>query len=148
MGQLDAERAFYTAFNTLGYAYVSWPNGPEINTPSVPIPADTLWYELDTLYGSANAAGAAIAPIRYIGLFQVRIHAPVKDSFGNAFGTSAIGSAAEAISTAFKLGTSIPYPVSNPVVYVHCNEPSIAHLGKIVPEWYTVVVRIPFRLDN
>lgn len=148
MGQLNAERAFYTAFAALGYTYVSYPNGPILNTPANPIPANTLWYELDTLYSNPNAVGLGSPIVRYPGLFQVRIKAPVTDSFGNPYGTAIVAASAETIAATFKLGTSIPYPVSAPVAYVYCNEPSIVHLGKMEPEWYTVVVRIPFRLDN
>ena len=56
MGQFDAERAFVTAFVALGYTYVSYPNGPKLNTPDNPIAADSLWYELDTLYAAPKAA--------------------------------------------------------------------------------------------
>jgi hypothetical protein len=143
MGQLDAERAFFTAFAALGYGYVSYPNGPELNTPAAPIPAGTIWYELDVLYAKPKAVGIGSPTVRYIGLYQVTLRAPTADAFGNPFGTYAIGSAAETIAAAFKLATPLPYGS----VVSHCEEPVIVHLGKVVPEWYSVVVRIPFWMD-
>jgi len=148
MGQLNAERAFYAAFALLGYAYVSYPGGPKLNLPTAPIPASTIWYELDTLYSNPNPVGLGSPIIRYPGLFQVRVNAPNADANGNPYGTYAVNASAEAVATAFKLGTSLSYPTVNPVAFVHCDEPGIVHLGNMKPEWYTVVVRIPFRLDN
>ena len=147
MAQLDAERAFYTAFAALAYPYVSYPNGEKINTVASPIPANTLWYALDTLYSNSVAVGIGNnTPIRYRGLFQVAIRAPVTDSFGNPFGTYAVGTRAEEIALAFKLGTSLPYPVVTPTAWAQCEEATITHLGNVEPEWYTVIVRIPFHM--
>jgi hypothetical protein len=148
MAQLDAERAFYAAFGALAYPYVSFPNGPKLNTPSDPIPADTLWHVLDTLYATSKAVGAGDQTIRYTGLFQVAVKAPVTDSFGNPFGTFAVGARAELIASTFKLGTSLPYPVGTPTSFAHCEEPTITHLGNVEPEWYTVIIRIPFHMDS
>jgi hypothetical protein len=148
MGQLNAERAFHAAFAALGYTYVSYPNGPKLNLPSAPIPASTIWYSLFTLYSKAAAVGLGSSIIRYPGLFQVTIKAPSADANGNPYGTYAIAAAAEAVAAAFKLGTSIAYPTGTPVAYVHCEEPTITHIGNVEPEWYTVVVRVPFRMDN
>jgi hypothetical protein len=148
VGQPNAKRAFHAAFGALGYTYVSYPNGPKLNTPASPIPAETLWYSLHTLSSQPNARGLGDATIRYQGLFQVTIRAPVTDTFGNPFGTYLIDAAAETIATAFKLGTQLGYPLGNPTVYAHCGVPETIDLGNIEPEWYTVVVRIPFWLDN
>lgn len=146
MAQLDAERAFYTAFGALGYSYVSYPNGEVLNTAASPIPAETLWYVLDTLYANSLAAGAGDTYTWHKGIFQVTVRGPVTDSFGNPFGTYAIGSRAETIALAFKLGTSLPYPASTPTAWAQCEEPTIIHRGKVEPDWYTVVVSIPFHM--
>ena len=148
MAQLDAERAFFTAFSSLGYSYISYPNGVILNTPANPIPADTLWYSLDVLYARSIAVGIGDRGLRYKGLFQATIRGPVTDSFGNPSGTYAIGTRAEAIAAYFYLGRSLPYPVAVPTAWVQCEEPTIVHLGKIEPEWYTVVVRIPFHMTE
>ena len=144
MSQLDAERAFYTAFSALGKTYVSYPNGVILNTPSNPIPVETLWYVLDVLYGKPSVISLGSSQIRYAGVFQITIKSPVVDTYGNAYGTYAIGVDAYSLASSFKLGTDLPYLTK----HVRCEEPIITHLGKIEPEWYTVVVRIPFRMDD
>lgn len=146
MGQLDAERAFYAAFSALGYTYVSYPNGEVLNTAASPIPPDTLWHALDVMYADSLAAGAGDSYTWHRGIYQATVRGPVTDSFGNPFGTYAIGARAEAIATAFKIGTSLPYPVAAPTVWAQCEEPTIIHRGKVEPDWYTVVVRIPFHM--
>jgi hypothetical protein len=148
MGQPDATRAFHSAFSALNYSYVSYPNGPELNTSANPIPADTLWYALDVLSSKPKVVGSGTGITRYKGIFQVTIRAPVKSAKGNPFGTYAIYASAEVIAIAFKLATSLLVPDSSPSIYAHCEEPETIDLGKLEPEWYAVVVRIPYWMDE
>jgi hypothetical protein len=144
MGQPNAKRAFHTAFATLGYTYVSYPNGPKMNTPAHPIPADTLWFVLHTLSSAPTARGLGDPTIRYKGLFQVTIKSPVTGANALPFGTNALDAAVDAIVARFKLGTSLPYGA----VFAHCEEPQTTELGNVEPEWYTAIVRIPFWMDD
>jgi hypothetical protein len=148
MSQLDAGRAFFTAFSALGKTYVSYPNGKKLNTPSDPIPVETLWYVLDVMYGKPNVIASGQPNLRHNGIFQVTIKSPVVDSLGNPYGTYAVGIDADSIAASFKLGTDLPYPATNPTKHVRCEEPQIVILGNQEPEWFTVIVRIPFRMDD
>jgi hypothetical protein len=56
--------------------------------------------------------------------------------------------AAEAIAATFKRGSVHAYAVSRvETTYVRCSTPSVLHRGKVTPEWYSIVVRIPFMAD-
>jgi hypothetical protein len=136
--QTDAEKALNAKFASLGYTYVSWPSGPKI-TP----PADAVNYSVATLYGQTVAAAVGYdAQKRALGLYQVTIRCPETGS-----GTSVAIDAAEAVVAAFPRGTTLPYPVAAPTVHVNVRDATITHLGNVTEEWYTVVVRIPFRMD-
>lgn len=141
--QMDIEAALTEAFVAQGHdpTDTAFPNGPSLSTTA-------LNYTLDFLYADGQAAALGLnAADRHLGLFQVTIRGPVQTATGDAAGMYANRTAASAVSLAFKRGTVFPYPVLTPAVYVHTQTPTITHLGKVTPEWYTTVVRIPFWAD-
>lgn len=142
MGRLEIEGALHAKFATLGYTYVSYPNGPVVD------PGLNINFSLFTVYGDSEAAGIGNnAPDRHKGFFQVTIRGPLVDATGNPTGTYAIMAAADAVALAFKKGTSCGYPAAAPTSYVHCQVPTVRHLGSLGDGWYTVVVRVPFTSD-
>lgn len=141
--QADIERAFSERFATLGYTYVSTPNGPTTGPT-----ATDMNYSLDFLYNDGFATGIGeSAYSRYQGFFQVTIHVPVVTATGDAPGLYVGLTSAKAIADLFPRGLSIGYPSAAPVTYVHCQTPTIKHLGKTTPEWYSLIVRVPFWSD-
>ena len=141
--QFDAESALFERFGTLSYTYVSYPNGPKIESPST-----SINYSLAIIYGDGNSVGLGTdAATRYRGIFQVTIRVPVTSATGDAVGLYDAKVSASAIMALFKRGTSIGYPAAAPETYIHCGSPTSVHLGNVTPEWYTIVVRVPFWED-
>lgn len=143
MAQMDIERALFAAFATLGYSYVSYPNGPKV-TPA----ATDLNYSVSVMYAPAHAAGTgASAYDRYTGIFQALVRCPLIDSVGNPAGTYAGATQAEVIKAKFKRGASFYYPATGDATYVHCKTPTIEHLGNLDGAWYTIAVSVPWWAD-
>lgn len=143
--QTDIEKALLAKFDTLGLTYVSYPNAPSVEPP-----ATSINYSVDVLYGDGVAAASGLnAPRRYVGLFQVTVRAPVTTATGDAPGMYAGLAAAETIAAAFPLGASFQYPAlpAAAETWVHTRTPTITHLGKVTPEWFSTIVRIPFWCD-
>jgi hypothetical protein len=130
MGQSDIERALNTKFATLGYTFVSYPNGPVVD------PGIVQNYSVTTLYGEglADAVGSNAAN-RFVGIYQVTVRCPA-DGTGVYAGMTSVN----AILTAFTLGTILTYGTAQ----VHCKMSLVRHFGLLGDSWYTLVVRIPF----
>lgn len=142
--QSDVEKALLDHYSSLGYdAITSFPNGP-----SLTFPITTMNFAVETIFAKATASGLTTsAPDRHRGLFQVTIRVPKVGTDGNPVGTYAAYTAANAISTAFKRGTTIVYPLSTPPQRVQMSSPVVKHFPKASDTWYIMVVRAEFWAD-
>lgn len=144
MSRAGIESAFLEKFATLGYTYVSLPNGPKVESP-----ATSMNYSLSVIYGDSEAAGlGAAAANRHNGYLQILVRAPLTTASGDAAGTYEVNSSVDVIEAAFKKGTSLQYPSVTPTTFVHCQVPSTRILGNLGDSWYTVAIRVPFTSDS
>lgn len=136
MGTLaDVEIALSVHFENLGYPYVSWPAGAQLND----VPDNSTIYEVDVLHSKGMAAAiTADADDRYFGSLQIRVLSPNK-----GFGVSRARLEALAVMQHFKRGTALTYNG----VKVRMFTPTLRHIDHPNPAWYCIIIDCPWEAD-